>query len=294
MNIIITINRYIIYEVNIMLDKSITIDKVDIRELSVEEFERSYLFLNKPVILTNIFEGSVPLARWTPEYLIEKIDNNRIIKINTSPTNTFFLDPQNGGFLTYPVNMKFKDYIEKIRNPKNTQILYMQQISILRELQELRPDMVLPKYINSSKQHIDDIGLWVSPGGNISPLHYDLDNNFFIQSYGTKKFLIYNPWEFYNLYPNSLFSRTPHISKVNLDNLDIKKYPNFTKTSPIEIIINAGEMFFLPAYWWHHVYSLDLTVSVNVWYPPLKRQCLVPGALHFFIHTWYHIIKDFM
>lgn len=277
-----------------MLNKSVTIDRVNIDDLSVEDFNRFYLLLNKPVILTNIFEGSLPLMRMTPEYLVEKLDNNRVIKINTSPTPTFFLDPQNGGFFTPPVDMKFKDYIKKIQNPKNTQILYMQQLSILRELQELRPYVVLPKYINSPKQHIDDIGLWVSPGGNTSPLHYDLDNNFFIQSHGTKKFLMYHPWEFYNLYPNSLFSRTPHTSKVNLDNPNIKKYPNFTKASPIEIIINAGEMLFLPAYWWHQVYSMDLTVSINIWYPPLKRQCLVPGALHFFIHTLYYVIKNFI
>jgi hypothetical protein len=276
-----------------MSDINSTIDKVNISHLSLKDFKSSYLLANKPVIITNIFEGTAPLASWTPEYLIEKL-GNRVVRVNTSSSTTFFLDPKKGGFFIPPLEMGFKDYINKIRSPRNTQILYMQQLSIIRELQELKPYFILPKYINSPQQSIDEIGLWVSPGGNTSPLHYDLDNNFFIQSYGFKKFLLYTPWEFYNLYPNSLFSKAPHTSKIDLSNPDMKKYPNFLRVKPKEIIIAPGEMLFLPAYWWHQVYSIDLTISINIWWPPLRRQCLVPGSLHFFLHTWYYAVRNFI
>ena len=73
------------------------------------------------------------------------------------------------------------------------------------------------------------------------------------------------------------------MSKINLANPELNKYPKFSKAKPIEFIINPGEMLFLPAYWWHQVYSIDLAVSMNIWWNPLRRQYLVPGALHFFL-----------
>ena len=270
------------------------IERVSMSQLSQDDFKCYYLAANKPVIITDIFKGTAPLAKWTPQYLVEKL-GKKMVRVNTSPSTTFFLDAKNGGFFTPPVKMPFSDYIAKIQNTKQAEVLYMQQLSIIKELKELKSYFVLPKYIDSlPADYIDEIGLWVSPGGNTTPLHYDFDNNFFIQAFGSKKFLIYNPWEFFNLYPNSLFSKVPYTSKIDLYNVDLIKYPKFTKAKGIEIIIHSGEMLFLPICWWHQVYSIDLTVSINIWWRPLFKQYMVPGALHMLLHSWYHATKNFL
>jgi jumonji domain-containing protein 7 len=38
--------------------------------------------------------------------------------------------------------------------------------------------------------------------------------------------------------------------------------------------MNAGELLFLPAFWWHHVQAADVAVSVNFWWSPQLRQVL--------------------
>ena len=44
--------------------------------------------------------------------------------------------------------------------------------------------------------------------------------------------------------------------------------------------INAGELLFLPAFWWHHVQAADVAVSVNFWWFPELRQILdAPNAV---------------
>jgi len=64
----------------------------------------------------------------------------------------------------------------------------------------------------------------------------------------------------------------PHIhpatrqAKVNPDNPNYYEFPNFWKTKPIEVIINPGELLYLPAFYFHHVRSLDsFSSSVNIY-----------------------------
>ncbi|WP_423905699.1 cupin-like domain-containing protein [Candidatus Spongiihabitans sp.] len=39
---------------------------------------------------------------------------------------------------------------------------------------------------------------------------------------------------------------------------------DYKKCNPIEVTINPGEMLFLPATTLHHVFSIDMSISVNI------------------------------
>ena len=81
------------------------------------------------------------------------------------------------------------------------------------------------------------------------------------------------------------------MSKVNLNKPDLKKYPNLSKAKFTKITVQAGEMLFLPAYWWHHVYSVDTTVSINIWNSILWRQYACLGALHNLLNYFYRSLR---
>lgn len=269
-------------------NNKIFIEKINMDNLSLLEFRQLYFSNSLPVIITNIFNYIPSLSKWTPNYLIAKL-KNKIIRVNTSIDGVFSINPKTGKFTSPPIEIGFRDYINRIYDQKTVEKLYMQQVSIIKALPELKDYFEIPKYIDSKK--IQEINLWVGPGGNTSPLHYDLSNNFFIQLYGSKKFLLYSPAEFYNLYPNSCFSQTPHISKILIDS-NTNNYPKLQKVKPIEIIISPGEMLFLPAYWWHQVYSIDTTISVNIWCTPLLKQHFVVGVFHTLLHHSYYLLKS--
>lgn len=44
--------------------------------------------------------------------------------------------------------------------------------------------------------------------------------------------------------------------------------------------VNAGEAIFIPAGWWHEVFTLQETISVNVWFGPSSNASLRPTLLH--------------
>jgi len=48
--------------------------------------------------------------------------------------------------------------------------------------------------------------------------------------------------------------------------MDLQKFPLAAKVSFTESVLHPGEMLFIPAKYWHHVRSLDLSFSVSFWW----------------------------
>jgi lysine-specific demethylase 8 len=259
-----------------------TIDTININNLDAKNFDQLFLSKNRPVIITNIFDTIPSISKWNPEYLVD-ILGNKEIRVRTSKNGIFTADP-NGRNLP-PSKMGFSDFMNKIKELNSSEKMYMQQLSLFEYFPELKDDFLLPNLIDDSK--INDVNLWIGPGGNTSQLHYDSENNFLIQVYGEKKITLYNPKDFYKLYPNSCFSKASHITSAS-DIFDTEKYPKILKAKGFDITIGRGEMLYIPAYWWHLVYSINTSISVNVWWDNKLFQYFVPGAIHNFVSEIYN------
>ena len=60
-------------------------------------------------------------------------------------------------------------------------------------------------------------------------------------------------------------------AQVDLRNEDDSRFPRLAKAIKREVILEPGDLLFLPAYWWHEVTTLpvqpnEITVSINFWY----------------------------
>lgn len=47
---------------------------------------------------------------------------------------------------------------------------------------------------------------------------------------------------------------------------NLKKYPQYAKSSPRQVTIYAGDLLYLPSLWFHHVQQQNGTIAVNFWY----------------------------
>jgi hypothetical protein len=52
-------------------------------------------------------------------------------------------------------------------------------------------------------------------------------------------------------------------SMVDWSNLAEAKRHNFNKAESIETIVNAGEVLYIPSYWFHYVISLEYNIQCN-------------------------------
>lgn len=154
---------------------------------------------------------------------------------------------------------------------------YFMQQSIPKNFPELARDLVVPKWVDASQ--ITEQNLWFGGSGNVTPLHYDAANNFLAQICGKKRVTLFDPMQTAKIYPFPITAKTPNMSYVNIEEPDFDRFPEFRSAQPIELVLGAGDLLFLPAYWWHHVRSLEVSISVNFWWDPSPQQHLVPAAL---------------
>jgi hypothetical protein len=52
-------------------------------------------------------------------------------------------------------------------------------------------------------------------------------------------------------------------SALDLDNLDLERYPALRGLPILETIVEPGEFLFIPVGWWHEVRSLEVSISLS-------------------------------
>ncbi|KAK3512087.1 hypothetical protein QTP70_030356 [Hemibagrus guttatus] len=144
---------------------------------------------------------------------------------------------------------------------------YLAQHQLFDQVPELKEDIRIPDYCCLGEGDEDSITInaWFGPGGTISPLHQDPDQNFLAQVVGSKYIRLYSTEESENLYPHQseLLYNT---SQVDVENPDVIEFPDFLKASYQECVLEPGEVLFIPRQHWHYVRSLELSFSVSFWW----------------------------
>ena len=228
-----------------------------------ESFLNNFYGQNKPVIIRNSLLEVY--KKYDIYYLYNTYDNFEVeIQSNRENTENYEL---NSNYLKS--NMGFKDFLNIVNN-QTTNNIYMtannnnnENIKHIKNdiLYNLRNDNYAPwSYLNND--YDSKSFLWIGPKGTKTPWHYDLTNNLFIQIKGQKKITLI-PFEHnINMYNNNhVYTDIPSFD-YNLEEV-YNKFPNFSNTKPIELIINEGDVLFIPIGWWHKVQSLDSSISLS-------------------------------
>lgn len=121
--------------------------------------------------------------------------------------------------------------------------------------------------------------LWIGSGGTASALHYDAVNNLYAQVYGVKEVTLFSPQDSRYLYPQPTDSRAFYYSSVDVGCPDLTRFPLYSKAKPATIVLEPGQMLFLPAFWWHYVKAVSTSISTNLWYAPYTEQFASENAL---------------
>jgi len=116
--------------------------------------------------------------------------------------------------------------------------------------------------------------IWVSRGEITVGAHFDAAENLNIQIAGRKRFTLFPPG-LAGYYPFPMFSQTTTVSRVfrTGPELDRARFPDFDPARGVDVVLEEGEILYLPAYWWHMVTSLGaVNVNINAWSLPSVRK----------------------
>ncbi|XP_051244046.1 lysine-specific demethylase 8 [Dicentrarchus labrax] len=229
---------------------------------SLECFNTNYLLPLKPVILEGIIDHWPALNEhpWSIEYL-RSVAGCRTVPVEVGSRYT----DEEWSQTLLTVNEFIDRYILNKEEEKG--VGYLAQHQLFDQIPELKEDIRPPDYCCLGEGEEDDmtVNAWFGPGGTVSPLHQDPQQNFLAQVVGSKYIRLYSPDDTDKLYPHQ--SQLLHnTSQVEVENPDTERFPEFAKAPYLECVLQPGEVLFIPVRHWHYVRSLELSFSVSFWW----------------------------
>ncbi|KAG5181498.1 cupin-like domain-containing protein [Tribonema minus] len=267
---------------------------------SAQHFWDAYVAESRPAVITNFQDGFAPTSSWSWEALAQRF-GNELVHVSVSQSGRFD-GPEDGGLWGLPgeeilvrppgSTMRFGDFATLMR-ANLTETFYIEYLAVHQYLGKAATDMMpLPAAATDSGLELVLTNLWMSKGGTTEVLHYDEYENLLCQLRGTKELTLFPPNDIGRLYYTA--RKKGHLeyeypgnfkrdrladtravvfsSGVNLQSPDFKKHPKFKGLRPHRVVLQPGEVLFMPAYWHHEVRSKGddenppSNIAVNFWF----------------------------
>ncbi len=112
--------------------------------------------------------------------------------------------------------------------------------------------------------------IWIGTRTRIAA-HNDFPDNLAVCTVGRRRFTLFPPDQFDNLYLGPI-DNTPAgraVSMVDLHAPDFERHPRFAEALRHALVaeLEPGDALFIPSMWWHHVEGLDaFNALVNFWW----------------------------
>lgn len=224
------------------------------------EFLERHYAPARPVILCGEMDDWPALSRWNPGYLRALIGAAPIEYQGGRNLNPHFETQKD----RHRRITSFAAFIDAITVPKAGNDAYITAFNSARNQQALSPltrDMgFLDSFLTRDAPAPDGMP-WIGPAGTVTSLHHDLTNNFVAQMVGRKQVTLIPAAEVGRLYnDHHVFSQ---ITDLDDPDLDMALYPRLLETTTFTVVLEPGEVLFIPLGWWHQVKALDFSVTLT-------------------------------
>jgi hypothetical protein len=234
---------------------------------------------SRPVIVTEVVARWPACEKWTQHYLRSVLADTPV-PVGVARSKHFRLDPSRSE-LEHPRQMlpfdAYANYVEGGAGEEGPHY-YLQRLPLSDYCPTLLADVPVPPFV--AAERLTSQNLWFGPGGSCTALHWDDYDNAIAQIRGRKQFTLFAPDETQRLYPHPALSHAPHQSRVNIDDADPLKFPDFVRAERYSCVLEAGELLLLPACWWHQVTSVETSISVNYWWKADLDSLLASNVAH--------------
>jgi hypothetical protein len=113
--------------------------------------------------------------------------------------------------------------------------------------------------------------------GIISECHYDGGENYAVSMGGLRRWVMAHPSQCENLYLLPQPDVSARHSRVDWSRPDYERYPLFASAQANEVILQGGEVLYVPSYWFHFIVSLNVNFQCNCrWEPYLIGNLTLP------------------
>ncbi|GAA3209219.1 cupin-like domain-containing protein [Actinocorallia longicatena] len=224
--------------------------------LSAERFFEDHYYVNRPVVISGMFEDWPARTKWNLDYFRENFGDRKVeVQLGRDSDPEFEINRQ-----AHTKNMLFGEYVDMVANAGSTNDFYITANntgSNKQALAELWDDITpIAEYLDGSSP--DSGFFWLGPAGTKTPFHHDLTNNFMAQVIGRKRVKLVPMTDTIHMY-----NHTHCYTTVDGFDIDYAAHPDVANTQIIECEIGPGDLLFIPIGWWHCVEGLDVSVTMS-------------------------------
>lgn len=235
------------------------------REITTEAFREDFDLPARPLIISGSIDHWKAIQRWSPEWFRLNY-GNRVVPVAIGSRLESRWE-----------QMPLRNFIDSMK--LSTDAGYLRQFPILNHFPELAADFETPVYCPRNRRVVTN--LWLGPSGTVQPLHKDnhnplaVVNNIFVQIFGRKRFLLISGDQDALVYQRGPHQTDYHYSQIDVEHPDFERFPLFRQAKIFAGTVGPGEIIFIPANTWHHVRSLDQSISLSFWWNPSKIVDLI-------------------
>jgi hypothetical protein len=221
-----------------------------------KDFLENYYAPSRPVILAGDMTHWPALKRWTPTYLKSMV-GDALVEFQAGRDSAGDFERAKDAHRT---RAPFSAFIDRIAQPgagNDNYLTAYNSAANAEALAPLRADIgSLDKYLTRAPGM-----MWIGPAGTVTPLHHDLTNNLIAQVVGRKRFKLAPSSEVGRFYNDAhVFSE---ISDLDDPNLNRERFSKLEGARVYDLVLEPGEMLFVPFAWWHQVKALDFSVTIT-------------------------------
>lgn len=258
------------------------------RKNCFDEEAMQFLQDGYPVVLENCTFHK-PAMKWTVNYLKENLkDEDHTAYFSKDRIFLYYDDdrikgafkewhPPTKRMLMYFTN--FSELMDELETANNGSRAYFQSLVYLQD----GVSDSLWKDVNSFNYSFlldlvtrlnwgEDVSnlLLVGMPDVVTPAHFDILENLYVQIFGRKRVILFSPDYFRSLYPYPVGHPHDRQTQVNFENPDLSKFPRFSEIRGMEVSLEPDEVLYIPNYWWHYIESEShsKTISMNFWFDP--------------------------
>jgi hypothetical protein len=241
---------------------------IEIRDfLTVEEFEAYVRPGGKPVVIRGWMNNWKALAAWDFRFFRERYGEDRLRLPCIDDGRSSLVDVAMADYIDYIVcddeNLPLRQLQRRLGV---SEPFYCISYKPFADHPELRDDFRVPPFVadwwpllgdSFTQAHFPHAQGWVliSPRRAVSKIHTDSHHTitWLAQLRGSKACYLFAPEDSEAVYHGAIDPARP----------DLAKHPLLREATCHQCVLNPGDMLFFPPDWWHHVVTLDNSVTIS-------------------------------
>jgi hypothetical protein len=245
-----------------------TVTTVD--TISRKSFYNDFVKPGRPVVIRKMTSEWSALHKWNSSYF-KSIEGD--LKLATK-TGEVSAGNRKSMYLSQYVEL-LEDYEARLKNGEEPpRPPYLHDVPLFYLLSNLIKDIepfpleLFPKWY--WKNWHNYIQFFMGGTGSLTPLHFDTlyTHNLFFQVTGRKRFILISPEQKSNCYIEGW-----RWAKLDASRPDFVKFPKAKEVQIAEVVLEAGDILFMPSGTLHQVHGLSYSISFNIdWHTPQSAK----------------------